>query len=417
MRTTAVPCLAAALLAAVLAPSVHAALPAGMREFVLDRGFYLSGSSAYVATYERYAQLSHAEAEGYAARGGRPARDLASRYDCLRTSSGTGCVFIPRGELALSEAMSLDDLASLAASSRAQVGAALASDVRSAPALAAPGVLKASFAALRADLRAQKGFVARYLVILNRLTYETKNRETDMTLHSGVAAWGSGRGVCDAYARLALYAAAISGLPARVETGDAWDAPSGRTGPHAWVRIGPFLLDPTFDDAAVVGAGGARDDRPKSASDLEYFALSGDLALADRAPDGAASKDLSPAATDARYWALADKPAKGPAAKLLAPYVKRRALGMGPSDAAPTAAQLATASVNGAIVDADPRELTYRCGAATCSAAGRSYLPLAGDNPAYVLQKYSLDRIRALSVVRLPDGTIAMFPPEGQGVE
>ena len=392
-----------------------AAMPAQMRQVTLSiDGFYLSGGTAYVAAYERYAQLSQAEAEAYVAQGQRWAADLSGRFDCFRESSAADCVFVPKGELTLVAAMPETELAKL--SSRRQVADALTADVRMAPELAKGDALAKSFADMASTVRAQNGYLARHLLVLNRLTYATANRETDTTLHSGMNAWNSGKGVCDAYARLALYVTAVSKLPARVVTGDAYDAITGKPGPHAWLMIGPYLLDPTFDDAAVLRAGGAREDRTKAVSDITYFALSGDLATADRTPDGSPKKDLSPAATDARYYALAAKAYKGPAAKLLAPYAKKRALGMGASDDIPTTAQLAAFSANGSIVVLS-RDYTYACGASTCSASGRKYLPLSDQNRGFIFQKFTLDRIRSLSVVKMRDGTLAAFPPEGQGLD
>lgn len=407
---------AAALAAALLTPSAFAALPAGTRVSELDAdGFFHSGGTAYVAAYASYVTFEAGDPESQVPYGPAAARQFAARFECLRPAPGAACVYLRKGDLALAPVMSDSTLATL--SSRKQVAEALADEARQMPELAAGGGLERGFADLVAALRRERNFPARYLAVLNRLSYETKDRETNPALHSGVAAWASGSGVCEAYARLALYAAAVSRLPARVETGDAFDEPSGRTGTHAWLRIGPYFLDPTFDDAATVSAGGARTDRAKSFADLRYFALSGDAALADRAPEGSPSKDLSPASTDARYWALAAGWAPGkPSSRLLEPYAKKRALGMGAADEVPTAAQLAAISANGAAVDL-ARDLTYACGASTCSAGGRKYLPLTENNRGYMFQKYSLDRIRSMSVVRLRDGTLAAFPPDGQGLE
>lgn len=391
-----------------------AALPSTMRQIVLTEGVYLSGNTVFVATYDRFADLSQAEAEKYAAQGRRWAVDVSKRFDCLRSSVGADCVFIPKGELILTPAMTQTDWDLLV--SHAAVAAALESDVRNAPSLTRDGNLMRQFSEILTTLKREKGFVARYLLILNRLTYETLNRETTLSLHSGIQAWNTGKGVCDAYANLVLYAAALSHLPAVVQTGDAYDAPSGKITAHAWVRIGSYLMDPTFDDVPVLRGDGSLEDTFKTPADLTYFALSGDVALADRNPDGQPKKDLLPAATRARYLALATTVVRGPATRLLAPYVKRRALGMESFQDIPTVDQIVALSVNKEIVNLT-REGKFQCGTSQCSAVGQSYLPLTENNRAYIFQKYSIDRLRSLSVVRLRDSTLAAFPTDGQGVE
>ncbi len=396
-----------------LPAAVSAALPAQVRQVELDRGFYLSGGTAYVATYSKYLVLSQEEAERYANQGPNFALDLAGRAECLRESSGTGCVFVPKGGLVLTAALPESDLAGL--SSREQVAAALRSDISASPRLASGGALLREFPALLASLRSSgTNFLSRYLAVLNRVSYPSGDRSAQ-ALHSGVEAWSSGVGVCDAYSRLALYAAAVSGLPARVATGDAWDDATGKITPHAWLEISKFLFDPTFDDASLVAADGTEIDAQKSAATLKYFGLSGAAALADRAPDGTPAKDLSPDATARRYFLVSGGSFPRTATRLLEPYLKRRALGMSATDAAPTAAQLAAVSVNGAEVPM-AADLSYRCGAGTCSASGRNYLPLNAGNLRYVFSNFSLAKIRSLSVVRMKDGASAAFAPEGEGL-
>ena len=124
-----------------------------------------------------------------------------------------------------------------------------------------------------------------YNWILKNISYTKSINLEDQKIFSAIETFKNGEWVCTGYTKLSIYMFLFAGVyDAEVIRWHVVDAPDFPDIGHAWVRIGEYYYDPTFDDPV-----GASDT--KTFEEYKYYKLPKDIFYANRfeygdMPDG-----------------------------------------------------------------------------------------------------------------------------------
>ncbi|MDP5039038.1 MAG: hypothetical protein NWP80_01165, partial [Candidatus Gracilibacteria bacterium] len=85
--------------------------------------------------------------------------------------------------------------------------------------------------------------------IVNNIDYYENFSDGNKNIYSGIETFKNRVGVCDGYTKIFSYMLSFAGIQdVEVKRGFAFDSQDFPNYGHAWVRIGNYYYDPTFDD-------------------------------------------------------------------------------------------------------------------------------------------------------------------------
>ncbi|MDD5213695.1 MAG: hypothetical protein PHG82_04695 [Candidatus Gracilibacteria bacterium] len=169
-----------------------------------------------------------------------------------------------------------------------------------------------------------------YSWILSNISYFTGdlNDSKNNSIFSGLYTFQNKTGVCDGYTKIFSYLLMFSGIEnLEIKTGFVLNSDLFPNFGHAWVKVGDFYYDPTFDDP--IGQ-----KTTKTETDYKYFKLPSSILYADRI-DGTnisdsikkSSKALRDLLVSKRFYDVGKK-YKNSNYLILKPYITKINLGL-----------------------------------------------------------------------------------------
>lgn len=166
-----------------------------------------------------------------------------------------------------------------------------------------------------------------YAWILGNISYSREFNIEDKKIFSGINTFSSHEWVCDGYVKLMTYMLLYAGInDVTIIRGDVIDAQDFPYIGHAWLKIGDYYYDPTFDDPIGL-------DKTLSSDKWQFYMLPHDLLYANRFDYADTPESLKTASTETRkdliernLYNLTDK-YKDSNYLLLKPYIFRKKYG------------------------------------------------------------------------------------------